>query len=164
MTSDNFESGGLMGPAQVAKYLGIAERTVYLWAQQGKLPALKVGSVWRFRRSEVDRWLEGSRSGPSLDPVAPLTPEREPTRSKWRLRNDEEQAEKALVNACRAYIETTLDTAGRDIFFVGQFEDRFGDDVVDAVIKALKKEKKITEDTHEGLNGEMVRVIMGRRK
>ena len=55
MTSDNFESGGLMGPAQVAKYLGIAERTVYLWAQQGKLPALKVGSVWRFRRSEVDR-------------------------------------------------------------------------------------------------------------
>ncbi len=92
MTSESDNSQTLMGPAEVAKYLGMTERTILLWAQQQKLPAFKVGSVWRFRRSEVDRWLESSRSGPSSDEVEPLTAYVQPKRSKWRLRKDEEEA------------------------------------------------------------------------
>ena len=152
----------LMGPAQVAKYLGVAERTIHLWAQQGKLPAFKAGSVWRFRRSELDRWLESSRSGPSVDEVEPLTPYVKPWKSKWRLRKDEEQSEQALIDACRAYIETTLKTVGREVFVIKQFEDRFGVDVVRTVIDQLKKEKQITEDEHGGLDGEEVKVIRER--
>ena len=153
----------LMGPAQVAKYLGVAERTIHLWAQQGKLPAFKAGSVWRFRRSELDRWLESSRSGPSVDEIEPLTPYVKPWKSKWRLRKDEEQSEQALIDACRAYIETTLKTVGREIFVIEQFEDRFGADVVRTVIGQLKKEKKVEEDEHRGIDGEEVRVIKERR-
>ena len=162
MTINNQNPTALMGPAQVAEYLGIAERTVHLWAQQGKLPAFKAGSVWRFRRSELDRWLERSRSGPPVNEVEPLTPHIEPQRSKWRLTKEEEQSDQALVNACRAYIETILKTVGREVFVVEQFEDRFGADVVSTAIDQLKKEKKITEDEHDGLSGETVRVIRER--
>ena len=140
----------------------MAERTIYVWVQQGKIPAFKIGSAWRFRRSDIDAWLESSRSGPTVGEVEPLTPYIEPHRSKWRLRKDEEQAEQALIDACRAYIETTLKTVGREVFVVEQFEDRFGTDVVKAVIEQLKKEKKITEDEHDGLSGETVRVIRKR--
>ena len=152
-----------MGPAEVAKYLGVAERTIHLWAQQGKIPAFKAGSVWRVRRIELDRWLETTRSGPPVDDVEPLTPQVEPTRSKWRLRKDQEQAEDALINACKAYIETTIQTVGREVFVVEQFEDRFGADVVRTVIDQLKKEKSISEDEQEGLDGEIVKVIRKRR-
>ena len=162
MTSGNQDPLALMGPAQVAKYLGVAERTIYLWAQQGKLPAFKAGAVWRFRRSELDKWLESTRSGPPMDDVEPLTPYIEPPRSKWRLREDEEQADEALTEACRAYIETTLKTVGREVFLVEQFEDRFGADVVSTVVNQLKKEKKITEDDQEGLNGRKEKVIRER--
>ena len=45
----------------VAAYLKLAERTVYLYAQTGKLPGIKIGSAWRFRRSEIDQWLDTQR-------------------------------------------------------------------------------------------------------
>ena len=160
MASNNENT--LMGPAEVAKYLGVTERTLYQWAQTGKVPALKVGSVWRFRRNEIDRWLESNRSGPSVDEVEPLTPYSEPPRSKWRIRKQEEEADVAIREACRAYIEATVKTVGRDIFVIDQFEERFGADLVRTVVNQLKKEKVITEDEHEGLDGEKVKVIMRR--
>ena len=162
MTRDNQDSSDLMAPPQAARYLGVKERTIYLWAQQGKLPAFKVGSVWRFRRSDLDRWLESTRSGPPVNDIEPLTPYVKPWQSKWRLRKDEEQAEQALIDACSAYIETTLTTVGREVFAVEQFEDRFGADVVRTVIDQLKKGRQITEEEHEGLAGTKVRVIRGR--
>ena len=162
MTIDGQNPIALMSLAQVAKYLGVAEQTIHLWAQQGELPAFKAGSVWWFRRSELDRWLEKSRSGASVDEPEPLSPYVKPWRSKWRLRKDEEQAEQTLVDECKAFIETTLKTVGREVFLVKQFEDRFSADVVSTAIDQLKKKKKITEDEHEGLSGEMVRVIRER--
>ncbi|MDR3248912.1 MAG: PTS sugar transporter subunit IIA [Treponema sp.] len=42
---------------EVAKYLRVSERTVYEWAQKGEIPAGKIGTVWRFKKSEVERWV-----------------------------------------------------------------------------------------------------------
>ena len=162
MAEEQNNVDGLMGPAQVATYLGVAERTVHLWAQQGKIPAFKAGSVWRFRRTEVDRWLDSTRTGPTVDDVEPLTPAIETPKSKWRIKKEEDQAEKALINACKAYIETSIEAVGREVFVVRQFEDRFGFEAVSEVLKQLKKEKKITEDEHEGLDGETVKIIRKR--
>ena len=153
-----------MGPAEVAKYLGVSERTLYQWAQMGKVPAFKVGSVWRFRRHEIDAWLESNRSGPSVDGVDPISSYSEPPRSKWRIRQQEEEADLALKEACRAYIESTIQTVGRDVFVIEQFEDRFGSDLVRTVLNQLKKDKVIIEDEHEGLDGEKVKIIMKRAK
>ena len=43
---------------ELAEYLKIAEKTLYLYAREGRLPAIKIGSAWRFRRADIDRWLE----------------------------------------------------------------------------------------------------------
>jgi len=43
---------------EIAEYLHLNERTVYKWAQEGTIPGSKLGSTWRFRRSEVDLWVE----------------------------------------------------------------------------------------------------------
>lgn len=42
---------------EVAKYLRVSDRTVYDWAQKGELPAGKIGTVWRFKKSEIERWV-----------------------------------------------------------------------------------------------------------
>jgi excisionase family DNA binding protein len=42
---------------ELASYLKIAERTLYRLAQDGKLPAFKVGGAWRFRRADIDGWI-----------------------------------------------------------------------------------------------------------
>lgn len=42
---------------EVARYLRISERTVYDWAQKGEIPSGKIGTVWRFKKSEIERWV-----------------------------------------------------------------------------------------------------------
>ena len=55
---------------EVAKYLRVSERTVYDWAQKGEIPAGKIGTVWRFKKSEVEKWVnERLSSGPSSKKV-----------------------------------------------------------------------------------------------
>lgn len=49
---------------EVASYLKLADKTAYRLASEGKLPGFKVGGSWRFRNSEIDRWIieqEGKR-------------------------------------------------------------------------------------------------------
>ncbi len=43
---------------EVADYLKITEKTAYRLAAAGDLPGFKVGGSWRFRRSEIDRWID----------------------------------------------------------------------------------------------------------
>jgi len=43
---------------EIADYLKVAEKTIYRLAGNKKLPAFKVGGIWRFRKSEVDRWID----------------------------------------------------------------------------------------------------------
>ena len=148
---------------QLSKYLGMAERTIYVWVQQGKLPAFKIGSAWRFRRRDIDAWLETQRLGPDVGGTAPLTQPVEAPASRWRLRRREEQANQALVDACRAFIESTMRAEDRNVFVVDQFVDRFGQDVVDTVVQQLRKDKIVEIDEEKGLDGEMVRIIRKRR-
>jgi excisionase family DNA binding protein len=35
----------------------VTKRTLYRLAQEGQLPAFKLGGTWRFRREELDRWI-----------------------------------------------------------------------------------------------------------
>lgn len=43
---------------ELSKYLKISRSTLYKLAQEGKLPAKKVGRHWRFHRDAVDEWLK----------------------------------------------------------------------------------------------------------
>jgi len=42
---------------EVAKYLRVSERTVYDWAQKGEIPSGKIGTVWRFKKAEIEKWV-----------------------------------------------------------------------------------------------------------
>ena len=48
---------------EVAEYLKLAEKTAYRLAAEGKIPGFKVGASWRFRRSEIDRWIIAQENG-----------------------------------------------------------------------------------------------------
>ena len=47
----------LMTVKQVAEYLQLKESTIYAWAQDQKIPAIKIGRTWRFRQNDLDTWL-----------------------------------------------------------------------------------------------------------
>jgi PTS system nitrogen regulatory IIA component len=51
---------------EVARYLRVSERTVYDWAQKGDIPSGKIGTVWRFKKSEVENWVNTRLSGNKL--------------------------------------------------------------------------------------------------
>ena len=148
---------------QVAEYLGLAQRTLYLWAQQGKIPAFKLGTSWRFRRSDIDAWLETQRSGPSVSSSADmLTDPREPRFSKRRMRLDDEVAHEALIEACTAFITTTMRSEDREVWVVQQFVDRFTEEIAEEAIKRLSGEKKVMVTEERGLGREKVRVLKRR--
>ena len=50
---------------EVADYLKITEKTAYRLAAAGDLPGFKVGGSWRFRRSEIDRWIDRRSARPA---------------------------------------------------------------------------------------------------
>lgn len=52
--------GEILTLDEVASYLRAGKRTVYRLAQNGEIPAFKVGGTWRFRRSELDRWTDAN--------------------------------------------------------------------------------------------------------
>jgi excisionase family DNA binding protein len=47
----------LLTVKQVADYLKIDKFTVYRLVTQGKIPAYKVGSQWRFNKKLLEAWL-----------------------------------------------------------------------------------------------------------
>ncbi|MCC7300102.1 MAG: PTS sugar transporter subunit IIA [Verrucomicrobia bacterium] len=60
----------IMTIEEVAVYLRVSERTVYDWAQKGQLPGGKLGTTWRFKRSDVEGWVNRQISTPSGSSVS----------------------------------------------------------------------------------------------
>ena len=56
--------GEILTLEEVAVYLKAGKRTVYRLAQEGKIPAFKLGGSWRFRRAELDQWIAVSIENP----------------------------------------------------------------------------------------------------
>lgn len=48
----------IMTVDEVAEYLRINTKTAYRLAGEQKLPGFKVGGAWRFRRSEIESWID----------------------------------------------------------------------------------------------------------
>jgi PTS system nitrogen regulatory IIA component len=53
---------------EVSKYLRVSERTVYDWAQKGEIPSGKIGTAWRFKKAEIEKWVNDRLSGNRLQP------------------------------------------------------------------------------------------------
>ena len=60
---------------EVLEYLQVNLRTVYRLIKAGKLPAVRVGRQWRFRKADLDGWLDSQRpSGRAGSEAAPAAP------------------------------------------------------------------------------------------
>ena len=52
----------LLKVRDIAQYLNIHEKTVYLWAKRGNLPCIRVGNRLRFSLADVSRWVAQRRN------------------------------------------------------------------------------------------------------
>ena len=73
----------IMTIEEVAAYIRVSERTVYDWAQKGELPGGKLGTTWRFKRDDIEKWVNdrlskspGKRPSTANTESFVLTPER----------------------------------------------------------------------------------------
>lgn len=47
---------------EVADYLGVTKDTVRNWIKKEKIPAQKIGRLWKFKLSEIDEWVKSGKS------------------------------------------------------------------------------------------------------
>jgi excisionase family DNA binding protein len=62
---------GFLTTEEVLEYLQVNLRTVYRLIKAGKIPAVRVGRQWRFRKRDIDAWLESQRPRTRSSAAAP---------------------------------------------------------------------------------------------
>mgnify|MGYP002630909519 CR=1 FL=1 len=95
---------------EVLEYLQINLRTVYRLIKAGKIPAVRVGRQWRFRKRDIDAWLDGQGTKPAGP--EPAVPAARSGRPRVLVVDDEESIRDLLTKtlALAEYdVETTPD-------------------------------------------------------
>lgn len=62
------ELENLMTLKEVAKLLRLSPQTLYKMLELGEIPAVKIGSQWRFDREQLKSWLSNHSSEPQTEP------------------------------------------------------------------------------------------------
>jgi excisionase family DNA binding protein len=96
---------------EVLEYLQVNLRTVYRLIKAGKIPAVRVGRQWRFRKRDIDAWLDAQR--PRAERTPAVAAER-PARTAERPRVlvvDDEASIRELLSKTLALAEYEVDTA-----------------------------------------------------
>ena len=57
----------IMTTREVSEYLKLHEITICKYATEGKIPAIRIGKVWRFDKDFIDRWIKGVENDPEND-------------------------------------------------------------------------------------------------
>ena len=52
----------IMTTRELAGYLRLHEITICKYAAEGKIPAVRVGRVWRFDKEAIDKWISKGQS------------------------------------------------------------------------------------------------------
>ncbi len=98
---------------EVLEYLQVNLRTVYRLIKAGKIPAVRVGRQWRFRKRDIDAWLDSQRPRGGGARPAPATPAR-PASGTTRPRVlvvDDEASIRDLLSKTLALAEYDVDVA-----------------------------------------------------
>jgi excisionase family DNA binding protein len=98
---------------EVLEYLQVNLRTVYRLIKAGKIPAVRVGRQWRFRKRDIDAWLETQRprGGPRASAGTPR-PAPAPMAGRPRvLVVDDEATIRDLLSKTLALAEYDVDMA-----------------------------------------------------
>jgi excisionase family DNA binding protein len=100
---------------EVLEYLQVNLRTVYRLIKAGKIPAVRVGRQWRFRKRDIDAWLDSQRmrSGtraPVQQPAPAVRPQAGTARPRV-LVVDDEASIRDLLSKTLALAEYDIDVA-----------------------------------------------------
>jgi excisionase family DNA binding protein len=97
---------------EVLEYLQVNLRTVYRLIKAGKIPAVRVGRQWRFRKRDLDAWLESQRPRP-LRAVTPddAASARSVSERRKVLVVDDEASIRDLLTKTLALAEYDVDAA-----------------------------------------------------
>ena len=97
---------------EVLEYLQVNLRTVYRLIKAGKIPAVRVGRQWRFRKRDIDAWLDSQRprGGSRRAPAAPTRPPAGSTRPRVLVVDDEASIRDLLAKTL-ALAEYDVDVA-----------------------------------------------------
>ncbi|HET7221241.1 MAG TPA: response regulator [Vicinamibacterales bacterium] len=104
---------GFLTTEEVLEYLQVNLRTVYRLIKAGKIPAVRVGRQWRFRKRDIDAWLESQRPRQSrAGTPAPAPRASGPGTARPRvLVVDDEAAIRDLLSKTLALAEYDVDLA-----------------------------------------------------
>ena len=58
---------------EVLEHLQVNLRTVYRLIKAGKIPAVRVGRQWRFRKRDIEAWLDSQGTGPAVPGAAAVS-------------------------------------------------------------------------------------------
>ena len=98
---------------EVLEYLQVNLRTVYRLIKAGKIPAVRVGRQWRFRKTDIDAWLERERSH-SVRPAVSTSATAQSMKPNGRPRVlvvDDEAGIRDLLSRTLALAEYDVDVA-----------------------------------------------------
>jgi excisionase family DNA binding protein len=98
---------------EVLEYLQVNLRTVYRLIKAGKIPAVRVGRQWRFRKRDIDAWLDSQRPrGGGPRPIVPQPPRPAAGAARPRiLVVDDEASIRDLLSKTLALAEYDVDVS-----------------------------------------------------
>jgi excisionase family DNA binding protein len=109
---------------EVLAYLQVNLRTVYRLIKAGKIPAVRVGRQWRFRKRDIDAWLDSQRSrGADILPAA-AAPAAARDAGKRILVVDDEASIRDLLSKTLKLAEYDVDTASDGSTALDRLRDR----------------------------------------
>jgi excisionase family DNA binding protein len=117
---------------EVLAYLQVNLRTVYRLIDAGKLPAVRVGRQWRFRRRDIDAWLdEQQQAAPAVPAAAAVA---RPSATRRVLVVDPDGAAREVIATALRAAGHTVDTAPDGVVAV----DRLGQQHYDLLVTELR--------------------------
>jgi excisionase family DNA binding protein len=96
---------------EVLEYLQVNLRTVYRLIKAGKIPAVRVGRQWRFRKGDIDAWLESQRPRTSRTASSTTTRHTPPVGRARILVVDDEESIRELLSKTLALADYEVDLA-----------------------------------------------------
>lgn len=103
---------GFLTTEEVLEYLQVNLRTVYRLIKAGKIPAVRVGRQWRFRKRDIDAWLESQRPRRERAGVAAVARATPPATGRPRiLVVDDEAGIRDLLSKTLALADYDVDLA-----------------------------------------------------
>jgi len=54
--------------SEICKHLGVSKDTVYNWIDKHAMPAHRMGRLWKFKKEQVDDWVEAGGADLSEEP------------------------------------------------------------------------------------------------